>query len=288
MDTLFIYTGATDLSAAAVTSAASVTPLVGPDDFRQLVLGTTEPLTVKFLSAASTYESWSDDPTYTVTASLGELTPDGLSLYAEATLDTAVADGKSGDLALTTVALVDAARFATSCRPRATAMQLVLQITVTDPAGARRAYAQLPLTLNFRVPSFTPTPSPSPEYLTLDEAAALFAPRGQGYNAQANSTGNTTVTPASTKSRHIEIVTFSGSARTSVVVLDTVGRTAGDTVVLRLELPATAAIVAEVRNATAAGTLLSSLTSDGSGDDFCAEYVFTGTAFALLRYQYPA
>lgn len=288
MDTLFIYTGATDLSAAAVTSAASLTPLEGPGAFRQLVLGTTEPLTVKFLSAASTYESWSDDPTYTVTASLGELTPDGLALYTESALSTVVADGKSGDLVLTTVPLIDAARFSTSCRPRATALQVVLQITVTDPAGARRAYAQLPLTLNFRVPSFTPAPSPSPEYLTAAEIAALYAARAQGYAAQANSTGNSTVTPASTVSRHVEIVTFSGTARTSVVVLDTVDRTAGDTIVLRLELPATAAIVAEVRNATAAGTLLSSLTSDGSGDDFCAEYVYTGTAFAALRYQYPA
>jgi hypothetical protein len=150
---LLILTSALDRSASAITSASNVTALAGPDAFPQLVAGTTEPITVKHLSAASTFESWSDDPLYTVIASLGKLTTSGLDVYAEATLSDVIADGKGGNLPLTTSRLVDALR---NWRfPRSV---LTLQITVVDPTGNKRVFAQLPVTVLGTVPSYTSTP----------------------------------------------------------------------------------------------------------------------------------
>lgn len=141
-----------------MTSAAVTTALSGPDAFPQLVLGTTEPITVKHYSAASTVETWSYDPTYTVVASLGVLTPSGLEVYAEATLSTVITLlGKSGDLALTTARLVSAMANILSTRPNATRATLTLQISVTDPTGNKRVFAQLPVTVVGTVPSFTQT-----------------------------------------------------------------------------------------------------------------------------------
>jgi hypothetical protein len=178
---LLIYTGAKDRSQSAATSASDVTALEGPDDFPQLVLGTTEPLTAKFLSAASTYESWSDDSTYTVTASLGYLTSTGLDVFAEATLSTVISDGKSGDLALDTTALAEALRQAIDGHPRRTAVQMTLQITVTDADGDRRIYAQLPVQVNGRVSNFTPrvTALPSETYSTTAEISAAYQARSR-------------------------------------------------------------------------------------------------------------
>lgn len=171
MDT-FILTSTKDRSAAAITSASDTTALVGPDGFPQLVLGTTEPITAKFLTSASAYESWSGDATYDVTVSLGALTADGLSAYSTATLSTAISNGKSGDLALTTQALVDACKLFLSQRPRAPSLGLTLQFDVTDPSGNKRTYAQLPVTLNFRVPPFTPTADSPDTYLTAAQSVS--------------------------------------------------------------------------------------------------------------------
>ncbi|MEY2878208.1 MAG: hypothetical protein RLZZ15_588, partial [Verrucomicrobiota bacterium] len=124
-------------------------------------------------------------------------------------------------------------------------------------------------------------------YLTTAAAAALYSPRAQGYHAQANATGNTTVTPATTTFAHREIVTFSGTARTSVVILALTARAAGDTLGLRLNLPAAAGIVVEVRNATDTGTLLLSLTSDGTGDDAALQLHYNGTAWEVFAATYP-
>jgi hypothetical protein len=104
--------------------------------------------------------------------------------------------------------------------------------------------------------------------------------------ATANSSGNSTITP--TGSNQIQIVTVTGVARTSVFILDVAGRQEGDTLELRFEQPATAAIVEEIRNATVGGTLLYSYTTDGSGADnlYCKLY-FNGTAWKPLMNVVP-
>lgn len=104
--------------------------------------------------------------------------------------------------------------------------------------------------------------------------------------ATANSTGNSTITP--TGSRQIQIVTWTGTARTSVLILSVTGRSAGDVLELRYVQPATAAIVEEVRNATSGGTLIYSYTTDGTGLDlFYARVYFDGTAWQPLDNVVP-
>lgn len=104
--------------------------------------------------------------------------------------------------------------------------------------------------------------------------------------ATANSTGNSTITP--TGSPQIQIVTVTGSARTSVFILAVAGQVAGNILKLRFVQPATAAIVEQVRNATVGGTLLYSCTTDGSGADhlYCELY-FDGTAWKPLMNVVP-
>lgn len=102
-----------------------------------------------------------------------------------------------------------------------------------------------------------------------------------GVAATANSTGNSTITPAS--ATEINVVTVTGSAGTRKFIIDTTGAAAGNILKLRFVQPATAAIVEEVRNATSGGTLIYSYTTDGSGTDklYCELY-FDGSAWQPL------
>mgnify|MGYP002135492551 FL=1 len=113
----------------------------------------------------------------------------------------------------------------------------------------------------------------------------LTAPGLNSYEAASNSTGNTTVTP--TQSNHVAILVFTGSAGTRIAILSTTNQLVGNTLELRLNLPTTAAIVVEVRNGTAGGTLLYSLTTDGSGDDAYLRLYFDGTAWQRLANIIP-
>lgn len=124
--------------------------------------------------------------------------------------------------------------------------------------------------------------------MTRKEARRAFAARG--YNATTNSSGNTTVTPESFIGEHTEEITVSGVARTSVIILtagDGTTRYAGERLALSLRLQATSAIVLEVRDNAVDGTLLFSLTTDGTGDDALLEFVHNGTAWKPLRATYP-
>lgn len=150
---LLINTAALDKSAAAVGAAATFLPLTGPDDFPQLVLGTTEPITLKFLSAASTFETWSDSLLYTMAVSIGRKTPTGLLDFADATLATVITNGKSGSLALTGSRIADEMRFILACCSNwnRTDVILTLQVKVTDPSGNVRCFAQIPVQVNGKV-----------------------------------------------------------------------------------------------------------------------------------------
>ena len=84
---LFIYTGATRLNAAVVESATDLTPVARLPD---LIVGDSEPVTVKFLSASGAYESWSGGGTYTLSISIGTLGADGIGAYFQTSSFTAV------------------------------------------------------------------------------------------------------------------------------------------------------------------------------------------------------
>src|SRR4051812_28118357 len=94
---LFINTGATALADAIVNSASDLTSVSRLPD---VVYGDSEPLTVKFLSAASTYQSWTVAAGYVVSVSIGELGPDGGGAYVQTSSFADVTNGFSGRLAI--------------------------------------------------------------------------------------------------------------------------------------------------------------------------------------------
>lgn len=120
--------------------------------------------------------------------------------------------------------------------------------------------------------------------MTVTETAVQGSPTES--IVTANSTGNTTITPASPVST--ALVTITGIARTSVFILATTNAQTGWRLDVRLNNPATAAIVEEFRNATSVGTLLASYTTDGTGtDNLLAHFYFNGTAWVLLGVEVP-
>lgn len=137
------------------------------------------------------------------------------------------------------------------------------------------------------------------EFLTTNGTTASWAaiPAGgvsNAYAAATNNTGNTTVTP--TQSNQTSRITFTGSARSSIIILATAGRSAGDKIFMDLILPATANIVISVRNATSGGTLLlpvesfptQDLTTDGNLLSAHWEFTYTGAAWIYDMSNLPA
>lgn len=102
----------------------------------------------------------------------------------------------------------------------------------------------------------------------------------------SNSTGNTTITVPAGCDNYTVYGTITGSAGTRNVVLDTANASDGCQVIVVLELPTTASIVVNFRNATTSGTILDTLTTDTSGDNATAEFGFT-TVWNKLQSQYP-
>ncbi len=112
--------------------------------------------------------------------------------------------------------------------------------------------------------------------------------------AATNNAGNTTITPTASIQKYV--LTLTGAARTSIIILDTAGRSAGDKIFLNLILPATANIVIAVRNATSGGTLLlpvesfptQTLTTDGNLLSAHWEFTYTGAAWEFDTSNLPA
>lgn len=124
--------------------------------------------------------------------------------------------------------------------------------------------------------------------MTRKEARRALAGRGGG--ASANESGNTTITPGAFIGDHLEVVTVTGIARTSVLILtagDGTTRYAYERMAILLRLPQTASIVLQVRNAAVDGTLLFELTTDGGGEDALLEFYHDGAAWQPLRATYP-
>lgn len=100
---LFIYTQATNLAEAAVTSATDLTPATDLGDF---VLGDVEPLVIRFTEGASgTVPSWCGTAGHGIDVSLGELSATGSGLYATSASFTYANNVFSGSLDVGTQAL---------------------------------------------------------------------------------------------------------------------------------------------------------------------------------------
>jgi hypothetical protein len=122
--------------------------------------------------------------------------------------------------------------------------------------------------------------------ITLAELVKALRTRA----ASANSTGDTTVTVHELGLIHTEVITFTGSGSTTrrVILAIPTGLSAGARAAIRCILPATADITVDLRNATSGGTQITSLVTDGSGDDAVIECEFDGTAWQFLRATIPA
>lgn len=119
------------------------------------------------------------------------------------------------------------------------------------------------------------------------DSNAIAGGSANGYVAAANNAGNTTVTP--TAHNYFAVITVGGAARTSVIILSTAGSpapAAGDMIGFDFIFPATAAIVIEMRNATAGGTLLESFTTDGVTLAGSVSFVYDGAAWTLWQATY--
>jgi hypothetical protein len=122
----------------------------------------------------------------------------------------------------------------------------------------------------------------------IDEALAAAAGDVTSYNASTNNTGDTTVSAAAGKRIHGEEITVGGTARTSRVALSTANRQAGDRYVLGINLPATASIIVQIKNATVGGTELYSITTDTEAIRLKIEFIYTGSAWLLDTTKLPA
>lgn len=115
-----------------------------------------------------------------------------------------------------------------------------------------------------------------------------------GYLTRVNTTGD--ITLESSASNMIIDLTVGGVARTSIVVLETAGRAAGDRMIVRMTLPAVEAIIFEFRNSTSSGTLLlpeerftdQQFYTDGFTTSATFEFVFNGTAWVFVGANTPA
>lgn len=105
------------------------------------------------------------------------------------------------------------------------------------------------------------------------------------YSAVSNSAGNTTISRLAPNT--VKIVNVTGSARTSIMIMDITGAISGDVAKLRLNLPTAASIIIEVRDVISSGTLLFSITTDGSGDDAYLELYFDGSGWKPLLNVMP-
>ena len=96
--------------------------------------------------------------------------------------------------------------------------------------------------------------------------------------------GNATVAP--TASYHTEIITVTGVARTSNIVLSTSGAVNGAFLRLVLLLPATANIILNVYNSSVTGNLITNTTTNGSNLSATFDYVYSTTQGKWTPTQY--
>lgn len=153
----------------------------------------------------------------------------------------------------------------------------------TGPSGLQLAWMPF-----LRARAVGPASSPVPTYASTAYVQAAIAAIFTREALANDGTGNTTITlPAGSRHHTVDLV-FTGAAGTRTVILATTGAAAGDVSMLNYAIPATAGIVIELRNATAGGTLLDTLTSDASGDDATLVSTYSGTVWGQPSSLYPS
>lgn len=123
--------------------------------------------------------------------------------------------------------------------------------------------------------------------LAAETAARIAADTALFQSASfANAAGDTVITVPAGCRNYTVYGAFTGAAGTRNIALDLTNAVAGCRVTLVAALPATAAIVINLRNATVGGTILDTLTTDTSGDGASFESGFT-TVWNKIQSLYP-
>ena len=217
---LFIYTGASRLNAAVVESATDLTPVSRLPD---LIVGDSEPVTVKFLSASGAYESWSGGGTYTLSISIGALGADGVGAYFQTSGFTTVTNGWTGRLDLAASALRSAVGGYLADRPGVTGAPLTLQVRVTDASGNTETYARQSVVISGAVSVPTTADSTPVTYATAADVAADAATASAAAIAAAASASAASGS-ASTAAGHV--TTAGNSATAAAASATTAGNSA--------------------------------------------------------------
>lgn len=165
---LYIYTGATDLTEAAVTAANNLTAVT---EFPALVYGDTEPLAIRFTTDASgTQPSWANVTGNSIDVTVGELGSTGAERYAATSDFTYANNTYTGEIFLGT------ADFATWVGSRRNGKGwLDMQIRHTDPDGAIETLAVLTMPAWGSVPGgFAGETIPGPSVSDTVRAASVL------------------------------------------------------------------------------------------------------------------
>lgn len=105
-------------------------------------------------------------------------------------------------------------------------------------------------------------------------------------HAQTNNSGNTLIAPQS--QLHLEILTVGGIARTSVIIVSTIGLIDGARPKIHFVLPATASIILQMRSGTVTGDVIATHTTNGTDRTANYEMYFNGADLLLLESKIPA
>jgi hypothetical protein len=193
---------------------------------------------------------------------------------------TTITNGWTGKLSMATLAMIQAFDAAAQ-----SVINETFQITVFDSLSNSVTYAAAACTVNYSL--INPSSYAGTNYPALATVAALSA-AVLGLNNFTSSadtssaTGNTNISPPSSSRLHTSILTVTGAAGTRTLsILTSQSPAAGALVQLSITTPATAAIVLQVRNATSGGTLLDTITTDGTGTPHVVWVEFNGTAWQL-------
>lgn len=208
---LVIYTGATDLSAAAVTSTTDLTAVA---DFAALTYGDSEPLSLRFTTgAAGIAPAWVGVTGHVVDVSLGFLRTDGIALCAATSAFTYSAPAYAGTLYCGSEAFASYIR-----STRAGSGYLTLQVRHTDTAGKTETLAALLVPVAGSVPAAGAVTDTPVDYATwqdvLDAQSAAEAAQAAAESAQnsAESAETAAASSASQASGHKDSAAISANA----------------------------------------------------------------------------
>lgn len=185
--------------------------------------------------------------------------------------------GWSGVLDLNTAAALELLRQFGEIRGEFLECDALLTLEVTDDAGNRAPFLQLPVMLR------------SLNYSVAASQTALPLAVGPTFHASTNNSGDTTVTLQSRI--HTEFVTVGGSARTSRIILSSTGLgSTGATIAVRFLLPSTDAIALTVYDQSTGGTLLATVNTDSGGFTPSAllTFVWDGSNFRRVEESIPS